>query len=65
MSGILSKTTSLLEVNLGRSCMDDVVFDQPEGLRDRTLRINREVWTDLGKPVEITVTIQPGDHLNN
>lgn len=28
------------------------------------LNISREVWEDMGKPQTLTVTIQPGDLLN-
>jgi len=29
------------------------------------LRLYRELWEELGHPQEITVTIQPGDRLND
>lgn len=33
--------------------------------RDTAVALNPETWGDLGNPGEITVAIQPGDHLND
>lgn len=37
-------------------------FDETEATVG--LALTREVWEDLGKPSQITMTIEPGDKLN-
>lgn len=35
-----------------------------EAGRRRTLQMEYDVWVDMGRPQTITVTVEPGDHLN-
>jgi hypothetical protein len=39
---------------------NDLENDNPSN-HPRRIEITRQVWEDLGKPENITVTIQPGD----
>lgn len=41
----------------------DVEF-RPHGSEEPQLFLAHEQWKDLGSPADITVTIQPGDVLN-
>lgn len=54
-------------LNLTGSTHDRVVFtrdaDEPGDIPTRTA-IALDTWADLGRPDTITVTIEPGDHLN-
>lgn len=35
-----------------------------EGRREHVVRLDPQVWADMGEPETITVTVRPGDHLN-
>lgn len=35
-----------------------------EGRRAHKLYLDREVWRDMGRPGQVTVTVEPGDKLN-
>ncbi len=30
----------------------------------KTVVLHQDLWSDLGEPEQITVTVEPGDHLN-
>lgn len=72
MGAPLSKTRTLLEFAHVEG--DDesahpifVASDDDPGetsVRRTEVRMDREVWQDMGEPHEITVTIEPGDLLN-
>lgn len=62
---ILEETTSLLNFHSHRG--DRVIYevrdpDMPERTRD--IAIDVPTWLDLGKPDQITLSIRPGDTLN-
>jgi hypothetical protein len=37
---------------------------EPDDVPDRGLSITRELWAELGHPLVLTLTIEPGDTLN-
>lgn len=46
----------------------EVVFDYPVGpdeVESPTLCIRTEMWRDMGSPGTVTITIEPGDLLND
>lgn len=46
---------------------DDIAFEAYDLDNERFYRhlvIDRDTWNDLGQPVTVTVTIEPGDVLN-
>ena len=65
----LVKTTTVLEMV---ECQLDglpkfaVVPDAPRVRPERqtVVELDRNVWVDLGRPTTVTVTIEPGDKLN-
>lgn len=40
------------------------VADEDTGLMTTVLSITADDWEALGRPTELTVAIEPGDHLN-
>ena len=69
----MSKTTKLLNHDPDLSDAHEAVYatppdddGNPTGVAPTTtIRIPRLGWYDLERPTTITVTIEPGDHLNN
>jgi hypothetical protein len=65
MMAQLTKTQFLLddciELNVG-----DVIFQRAEYIENRinSITVPQSVWAELGAPDKITVTIEPGDTLN-
>lgn len=43
---------------------DRVVFEYGDELTSLFFYMDAEAWQDIGQPKSITITIQPGDHLN-
>lgn len=39
--------------------------DGEEGSRMNVVELDRQLWEDMGRPKTITVTVRPGDLLNN
>ena len=67
MSG-LSATVKLLHripIRDGTRVIYRHVDDRPYDPQATTVYVNADDFLDLGSPDEITVTIQPGDQLNN
>jgi hypothetical protein len=69
----LSKTRTVLKFDVrtttvsGSSMKATVMFDQTEtegGNAVPYLALDQDVWEDMGRPNEITVTVRPGDRLN-
>jgi len=68
-SGRLSKTRFVLDFFGGEG--DEMTFvrkrdpdDEPQSHRVQRLPIPRQLYDELGQPEQITVTIEPGDQLN-
>ena len=38
--------------------------DEEGSLRTHLVELDRQVWKDMGMPTSITITIEPGDKLN-
>lgn len=63
--GTLTKTRTVLDVLAAGTHSPQIPFsDQDDGYRSHTLYFDRQVWEDMGRPLTITVTIEPGDKLN-
>lgn len=64
MMGELTKSSSLLRLVL--TSFGDAFFVSGEADDDPVyaLQMSEDRWTELGKPEEITMTIEPGDKLN-
>ena len=69
----ISKTTRLLNHDPDLSDAHEAVYVTPTdddgdhptgGTHTTTVRVPLLDWEDLGRPTTITVTIEPGDHLN-
>lgn len=60
---VLTKTVTVLE-HRSYGVYATPMEDEVDSDRFHLLRLDADVWNDMGKPVVITVTIQPGDHLN-
>lgn len=43
---------------------DYVIFDNYAWLGNENLGISRQTWEDMGRPKELTITVEPGDKLN-
>lgn len=39
--------------------------DDPSDTQCPRVTLDRDVWIDMGRPEVVTVTIEPGDYLNN
>jgi hypothetical protein len=66
---MLSRTKSILYVNPGTPDHPDITFDdfdvdECESGASRAISLDRELWAELGHPLVLTVTIEPGDTLN-
>jgi hypothetical protein len=66
MTASLSKTTSVLtQVESDSTWVSfERERDEPSDLTQREVVIDYETWRDMGTPEAITVTIEPGDRLN-
>lgn len=66
MGKVLTKSQTVLELQLGGIL--GLVFSAPEvegeEHRYNAMQVDKRVWEDMGKPEVITVTIEPGDKLN-
>ncbi len=60
MTAVLLKTKTLMYLAMWKRGF----YLSESGHSIRTLELNEEQWRDLGCPSEITVTIEPGDLLN-
>lgn len=58
--GNLTKTTSVLPM----AVFENGVVTYGERDADISTSMSAETWRDMGKPDELTVTIRPGDHMN-
>lgn len=60
------KHATLFERKPSEAEADGVLFWQSvdEGEDRHALVLTSDTWAELGKPDTITVTVQPGDHLN-
>jgi hypothetical protein len=64
----LSKTAAVLElfnVSGAHASYSKTVEDLDEGAPNHVVHLNIEKYEDLGKPAEITVTIEPGNTLED
>lgn len=65
-SAVLTKSASVLE--LLDAVGDEAIFvrrePEAEVMHLQRVPIPRRLWDELGKPDNITVTIEPGDKLN-
>jgi hypothetical protein len=63
----LSKTRFLMEFAAWTDDMGARFIADPDevGQRQRSLTLTTDVWRDMGEPLAITVTIEPGDLLND
>jgi hypothetical protein len=66
MTVSLSKTASVLtQVESDSTWVSfEIERDEPDETRRRDVTIDYATWQDLGEPETITVTIEPGDRLN-
>jgi hypothetical protein len=55
---MLARTTMVLRHQGGRTYVHD------DG-RFHHVRLDEDVWQDMGRPDTVTVTIEPGDQLNH
>ena len=71
--GELTKTTTILEIPVGwkkGSHSQQQFFRHPapeeegEVIVWHELQLDKRVWEEMGRPEKITVTIEPGDKLN-
>lgn len=64
---MITKAQRLLDVMIhrGSSIMFTRELEAEDGSVPTQLVIDRETWLEFGEPTEITITIQPGDLLNN
>ena len=60
---LCTKARSVMEFDSESDSMGLVFFTQPETRQQVT--IWTEKWEDLGRPLQITITIEPGDRLND
>lgn len=66
MPPILTKTRSALRLVENPSTVARFAREKEEpDERDCQVTLDREVWDDMGSPVVITVTVEPGDQLND
>jgi hypothetical protein len=61
---ILTRSRTLLVVE-SVTAETVTLTNDPESDRRRALIISRADWDDLGVPDALTITIQPGDHLQD
>lgn len=73
----LAETTCILKIYPKQTISDRVLFsnqvedDEPDTRYDepdtryRVLYVDLSTWHDLGRPETLTITIKPGDWLNN
>ena len=59
---ILTKTRSVLSRT--RTVDDRVYFAQDEEPFNALVSLSEDTWDDMGRPDVITVSVEPGDHLN-
>jgi hypothetical protein len=52
------------QVLLDLTAEEGVYSYEEEGDSPVTVKLSEDRWEELGKPTEITVTIEPGDTLN-
>lgn len=67
---VLSKSRSVLEREPNwRDCGDETVWfesvNEDTDLVDRSITFSIKDWVDMGSPETITITIEPGDRLND
>lgn len=68
MTQILEKTETVLDLitlDEATAHFDDRHFREAWEQPDRRVRMSRETWEDFGSPLQVTVTIVPGDTLND
>lgn len=65
MGAPLSKTRTVLERYSGRVYLAENTLQDPESGRGYMLTLDQDVYEDMGRPVTITLTIEPGDALND
>ena len=56
----LTKTEMVMNLVYEGACVEFV----PEGPSHTRVALPKYVWRDMGSPREITVTVEPGDRLN-
>lgn len=62
----LTKTRSILtRIATGRTHVSFASHSEDDGSIDRHVEVRRATWDDLGQPEQITLTIEPGDLLND
>lgn len=59
---MLTSTRSVLSRT--RTVDDRVYFAQDEEPFNALVSLSLDKWDDLGRPETITVSVEPGDHLN-
>jgi hypothetical protein len=59
---MLTKTRSILSRT--RIVNGRVFFAQDEEPFTALVSLSEEAWDDMGRPETITVSVEPGDHLN-
>lgn len=62
---LLTATRTILTHVPGDDSRLYVASDEESGVIRRSVYVDIETYQDLGEPEEITVTIEPGDTLNN
>lgn len=61
----LSKTRSILTVSsVSAHSVQFASYDEEAGGLERLVQLSKYDWDDLGRPKEITLTIEPGDKLD-
>ena len=68
MKAVLSKTEVVLDRDGDTPTHARFAYDPDIASGEaptHTVYVERVAWRDMGEPDTITVTIEPGDHLNN
>lgn len=61
---MLTKTQSVLYWQASDANGDFLIFAHTEEPHDKVVQLHPETWVEMGRPDVITVSIQPGDLLN-
>lgn len=62
---LLSRSRSVLTLDATQPTVIHYVAASDEGEEPRyVLLMERDHWDDMGQPSEVTLTVEPGDHLN-
>jgi hypothetical protein len=61
---MLEKTRTLMEIDTETQILKPGTIPFVSEMRNHILYVDKEVWEQMDTPDEITVTIEPGDKMN-